>query len=207
MDLSVVVSIGSKTRVYHRPGCPYEKRIYDKYRMRLSVKRAHKKGYHACRFCGSMRGFFRVYGKEFTNMADGLGAELRYDLNTFFVRTDEGFWKFFWFDDACGFVLYHRNSFCRDWSFESMMRGNYHRQKDVKATVDPRVLIQYIAAHDRAKKTIADDYRKLPRSTKKEKQYYQAAKNRDRRKQVRRVERLFELLASGANNRELLAIR
>ena len=206
MDMSVVVSIGSNSRVYHRIGCPYEKRISEKYRMGMSEKRARKKGYHFCKYCGAVKGLFRVQGDKLTRIARGMDEELRFEKDTFFVRTDAGFWKFYWVKDAQGFVLYHRNTFNEAWSYESMMRGTFHRQKDVKATNAPKDILQYISAHDRAKKIIADDYRKLPRSTPKQKQYYKAAQSRDRRKKVRRVERLFELLANGADNRELLAM-
>lgn len=39
-----------------------------------------------------------------------------------------------------------------------------------------------------------DDYRKLPRNTKRQKKYYKAAKNRERRNAIRRVAAIFASL-------------
>lgn len=74
------------------------------------------------------------------------------------------------------------------------INGEFHRQIDVKATESMEKIVDYIAAHDRAKATIMNDYRKLPRSTKKQKRYYEAAKRKDKRNAVRRVDDIFAVL-------------
>lgn len=55
-------------------------------------------------------------------------------------------------------------------------------------------IVDYIAVHERAKVTIMNDYRKLPRSMKKQKQYYEVAKRKDKRKVVRRDDDIFVAL-------------
>lgn len=74
------------------------------------------------------------------------------------------------------------------------INGEFHRQIDVKATESLEKIVDYIAAHDRARVTIMNDYRKLPRSTKKQKRYYEAAKHKDKRKAARRVDDIFAAL-------------
>lgn len=51
--------------------------------------------------------------------------------------------------------------------------------------------MNYIVAHDRAKLTIADDYRKLPKRTNRQKKYYQLAERKDARKKMRRLDSIF----------------
>lgn len=54
--------------------------------------------------------------------------------------------------------------------------------------------MEYIIAHDRAKITIMDDYRKLPKCTKKQKKYYKAAKRSDKKQAMRRLDSIFAAL-------------
>ena len=79
--------------------------------------------------------------------------------------------------------------------FEQAVRGAYHRQGDVKPAESLAKLIRYIADHDKAKRIIMDDYRKLPRATKRQKKYYQQAEKKARRwqqgKTGKRIEELF----------------
>ena len=72
--------------------------------------------------------------------------------------------------------------------------GVFHRQMDVKAVESMEKIVDYIVAHDRAKVTIMNDYRKLPRSTKKQKRYYEAAKRKDSRNAARRIDDIFAAL-------------
>lgn len=74
------------------------------------------------------------------------------------------------------------------------INGEFHRQMDVKPTESMEKIVDYIVAHERAKVTIMNDYRKLPRSTKKQKRYYKAAKRKDRQNAARRVENIFTTL-------------
>ena len=52
--------------------------------------------------------------------------------------------------------------------------------------------------HDEAKKIMQEDYRNLPRRTKKQKRYYEQAKRKDRRAQIQRLDQLFDSLKMAA---------
>ncbi len=75
--------------------------------------------------------------------------------------------------------------------YEVAISGNYHRQKDVKATQSLQKIIEYIAAHDKAKMIIVDDYHNLPQKTKRQKKYYKIAKKKAAQKQEKRMDMLF----------------
>ena len=92
------------------------------------------------------------------------------------------------------YLLYHRNSHIKGMEFWEAVNGNFHRQSDVKATESMEKIVEYIVAHDRAKVTIMDDYRKLPTSTKKQKQYFKSAKRKADRKASRRLDSLFLMI-------------
>ena len=80
--------------------------------------------------------------------------------------------------------------------FDQAMRGDYHRQRDVKPTLSLNKLINYIAAHDKAKIAIMEDYRKLPKSTAKQRKYYRQAEGKfkrlERKQSQIRLENLFK---------------
>lgn len=125
--------------------------------------------------------------------------------STFYIRTDVGLWKFFWKEEACGYLLYHLSSFVPAIPTEDLMHRSFHRQGDFSATESIGSIINYIEAHDKAKKVIADDYRKLPRTTKKQKKYYKSAKKKARRQEADRIDRLFSLIANHAANSTILS--
>ena len=140
--------------------------------------------------------------KALQKAAAGTKLETFYDdkTSTFYLRTGIGFWKFYWKDEADGYLLYHLNAFDPDTPTESMNQGHFHRQKDFAANESIEKIVKYIADHDRAKAIIADDYRKLPKSTKKQKKYYKQAKKRAQREENDRVDRLFALIANHSTN-------
>ncbi len=89
-------------------------------------------------------------------------------------------------------------------SFYQIKKADYHCQKDVKATDSFEKIMRYIINHDKAKVIIMDDYRKLPRRTKKQKMYYKNAEQKAKRKQKYRVYELFARLER--NDPELIKL-
>ena len=56
------------------------------------------------------------------------------------------------------------------------MDSVFHCQRDVLETDSVLSLVNYVIKHDKAKKIMQEDYRNLPRRTKKQKRYYEQAK-------------------------------
>ena len=81
------------------------------------------------------------------------------------------------------------------------MKRNFHRQVDVDTTTRINKIIKYIADHDKAKKIIEENWRKLPKQTKKQKDYYKQARKRERRKSIRRVDDIFKQLEEERKNK------
>ena len=96
--------------------------------------------------------------------------------------------------ENCGLLLYHLNRFDPQRSTKQLSWGDFHRQKDVKATPYIENILSYVEDHDRAKGIIAEDYRRLPQQTRRQRKYYRQAERRERRNQVRRVWDIFEAL-------------
>ena len=205
--MDVFISINSKNRIYHRIGCPYAVRMLPKNRKSVYLNSINREGYCACKYCFSKKGRAIILQRLLEEAVSGRKMDCWYsaDTDTNYLRTEMGFWKFFWKEKAEGYLLYHLNDFNYDLSFEQMIHGKFHRQSDVSATAGMKKILDYVEAHDKAKKTIETDYRKLPKRTKKQKDYYKKAKNRANRYNLRRVYDLVDLLSCGADNKTLLA--
>ena len=113
-----------------------------------------------------------------------------------YIRTEIGLWKTFWRGNI-GLVLYHLNRFDKNKSTEQLSHAAFHRQGDVPPTAALEKILAYIENHDRAKQIIADDYRKLPQRTKKQRKYYRQAESRNRRQQINRVFAILTDLEKG----------
>ena len=60
MNNERIVSIGTNSMIYHKPGCRYVERIKYKNRMSLPRHDARAEGYHVCRYCNSMNHHYNV---------------------------------------------------------------------------------------------------------------------------------------------------
>lgn len=191
----MVISKNSKDMIYHDESCPYAKRISKKYRRCKTEKSLQEKGYRACSYCGGLHGFFLKYDPT---ADDPIASYDRKDKALCF-RTDVGFWKVLEQGDYPTYRLWHLNRKDFDPNVESkfLMRRSFHRQADVQSTLNMGKIIQYIRDHDKAKKIMADDWKKLPKTTSKQKKYYKQAKRRARRKENKRIDELFKKLEKG----------
>ena len=198
--MKVIVSDHSKEMVYHRTGCPHAARIKTKYRMNFSSNQARVMGYRRCKCCGNLRGTIRALTVSPEKLGAGRNLSVTYDRksDTAYIRTEIGFWKVFW-KEGFGLLLYHLNRFDNSKTTEALSRDAFHRQKDVLPTESLDEILTYIEAHDRAMQIIADDYRKLPQRTKKQRKYFRQAESRHRRRQINRVFALFSDLEQGKN--------
>ena len=191
----VVISDRNKEKkpIYHLPECKYAKMIKTENRFVISSEQASKRKLCACQYCSGLRGIMRVYKDILAKWETKYDISITYDKNSdrIYVKTDVGFWRIYLRNDDNQYLLFHRNKYDSSIPYEVAISGNYHRQKDVKATQSLQKIIEYIAAHDKAKMIIADDYHNLPRKTKRQKKYYKIAKKKAARKQAKRMDMLF----------------
>lgn len=202
--MKVIVSDASRRMVYHRRGCIYADRMKVSHRMTLKMNDAVRHGYHECTYCGGMKGAVRVSKKQLDQTGYDIALEYLYDekSDSLFIRTELGFWKII-YRKGNGFSLFHCNQYDREKTFEAMMQDKYHRQSDVLPDESLFKLIYYVVEHDKAKKIILEDYKKLPKRTKRQKKYYKKAEQRARKLQISRVEMLLDSLKAGYPVRQL----
>lgn len=115
-----------------------------------------------------------------------------YKTDTLYLWTDVGFWKVY--EKNGLYKLFHKNQYNKNERFSKKIRGEYHRQTDVKGTKSLEKIIVYVVDHDKAKKVYNGDYRNLPRTTKKQKKYYNQAKKKQTKMSIRRMNYLFDQL-------------
>ena len=196
--MHVMLSTTSRNKVFHLAGCPYENRIRFANREDVNLRDAVHMGYRPCSYCSTMRGYHRIRKPFMDQMTRLYGTQFTLDRNTdtLYIRTDAGFWKMYTKSDM-QYRLFHLNTFDESLSTEQMMHGRYHLQRDVKISAAPNSIIRYIVKHDEAKKIIAVDYRKLPQKTRREKKYYEKARNRDGRRKRRQLCDLLDCISRG----------
>lgn len=198
----MVISKKSDQMIYHEEDCPYAKRIKKKYRRHISEDTAKERGYHPCSYCGGLHGMYlrmRDDPAYFARGREGLSVSYdRIDRGLCF-RTSNGFWKVLIRGPVETYKLWHLNHghFDPELPDKVLMRRTFHRQTDVKETLNMGRIIRYISDHDKAKRIIDDDWKKLPKSTPKQKKYYKQAQKRARRKENRRIDELFKKLEKG----------
>ena len=198
-----------KKMIFHKSRCFYINRIsnnnykiFDKYYVRN-----HK--YHTCKYCDGFAGDMRIYKgyMEEKSKSGKIKFYPNYDKEILFVETSVGLWKLYRDPETCSYALYHHNYFKQGISVEDAMAGrHFHRQTDVKETENLEKIIDYVIAHDKAKEIIADDYRKLPKTSKQQKKYYRSAQKKDRKQKVKKVYQLFTMLESENGSLKALSI-
>ena len=208
MIVAISINGNKNNKVYHRPGCLYAKRIKGFNRVDLDENIAIRRHFHECKYCAGLRGDVRTRKSTIIKWEKRHQMKFDYDkyTDTLYIATKIGFWKIFQKEYSGKYYLYHRNQYEEGMNFETAKHGEFHRQADVKSTSSLDRLVDYIAAHDKAKEIIKEDYRKLPRATKKQKKYYEAAARKKNNQDKRRVYELFAVLESNDSRLKTFSI-
>ena len=198
--MKAIFSTESRKKVFHFPGCPYSRRIKYKHKMIPAdvLAEAERLGYHACRYCCTMRGFYNINKTCIDAQAerDSFCFTFVSRTDTLYICTDVSAWKIFMMPNL-HYRLCHLNKFLPSMTEKQIISGKYHIQADVRPALSPFSLIDYIVKHDKAKKIIEEDYRKLPKKTRREKRYYKMAERKSMLKSKRRVSELLDCLSCG----------
>lgn len=198
----MVISKKSRDMIYHEEDCPYAKRMNKKYLRHVSIDTAKERGYHACSYCGGLHGMYLRMRDDptfFGRIKEGISVSYdRIDRGLCF-RTKNGFWKVIIRGPVETYKLWHLNHghFDPELPDKILMRRTFHRQSDVKETLNIGRIIRYISDHDKAKRIMDDDWKKLPKATSKQKKYYKQAQKRAKQKENRRIDELFRKLEKG----------
>lgn len=187
----------SKRKVYHEDWCIYvpRKALFGKLKMwhKATKEEATQAGYKPCKWCCGMHGLYLKLKEQ--NWHTDLHLCFEKEHGRICFRTDHGFWNVRKGDNGL-FWLYHLNhdAFDPNLSDTELMKRKHHRQKDVKETENLNYIMNYISKHDRMRPIVESDWRKLPKTTKKKRKYYEQAKKREQRKAMRRLDKIFDQL-------------
>lgn len=191
---NVIVSRQQK-KIFHNYKCYYVKNIKKKNKIQMSIDSALDRGYCPCKVCQGISGWIMWHPElKDQNDSDYLKISLSKDKKTMFIRTEMGFWKIYLNKKTFLFELWHLNQFKKNKPDSYLTGQKFHRQTDATPSQNLDSLLDYVEKHDKAKKIIQNDYKKLPNKTKREKYYYRCAKNREAERRGRRVDKLFKKL-------------
>lgn len=191
-----IMSRESAGRVYHRPECRYARRISEKNQMRMKWEDAEWRGYRPCRCCDGMRFLYKIEKDKIERYTEHFPMDVDLIVNTLYVRTDAGCWKIIYKIRDQRFILLHRNYANGRISLEEADKAPFHRQRDMAESGSIMKYIKYIRAHDAFRQKNISDYRQMPRDSKKQERYYQAAKRRAQKRGAQKMDQLFRMIES-----------
>lgn len=195
--MNVVFSRDAKNEVIcHRDNCcPYahsirRKIVYD------SERGGVNKAFRPCKYCFSMKHSIDIWKDSFTEAEAVPNLQFTYYVwyKFIFVETSVGFWKIVF--SNWEFVLYHRNTYIRGMGHAKLSKGDFHRQKDCKASCKLSSVIAYIVHHDCDRMVADDNYHKMKKQTKNQRRHYNYAKYRANKKSLKDVYDLFNQIES-----------
>lgn len=193
MNNERIVSIGTNSMIYHKPGCRYVQRIKYKNRMSLPKCEAKVEGYRVCRYCNSMHYHYQVERHTLDFYSRCKKMQFNYINGILYVKSEIGCWKLVYFRKEEKIALYHRNATVKPLDFEHPQYEAYHRQEDKPYCNSIEGYLDYIYEHDKYKAAIGRGETVTRFSSKKYARYEAAAQ---RKRQNRRVDHLFGMLES-----------
>ena len=186
-----VISMDSKSMVYHRSNCRYAKQIHEKNKVQMKRDDIETYGYRPCKCCSSVRGIFNNEKGNILKFTNQHNMDVDLLDDKLYIRTDVGCWKIRYKPDIDKLVLLHKNYVDGRIDLDEVENGQYHRQVDIFQSDSIMKYINYIYEHDRYKKISINDYRQLPQDTKKQKAHFRSAMKREKRRSARRLDSLF----------------
>lgn len=191
MNNERIVSIGTNSMIYHKPGCRYVERIKYQNRMSLPKRDAKVEGYHVCRYCNSMNHHYRVEQHTLDFYSRRKKMQFIYIDRILYVKSEIGCWKLVYVRKEEKIVLYHRNTTTKPLDFEHPQYESYHRQKDKPYCNSIEGYLDYIYEHDKYKAAIARGEKVTKFSSEK---YRKREAKAERKRQCNRVDYLFRML-------------
>ncbi len=191
MNNERIVSIGTNSMIYHKPGCRYVERIKGNNRMSLPKHDAKCEGYHVCRYCNSMNHHYQVEQHTLDFYSRCKKMKFNYIDGILYVKSEIGCWKLVYVRKEEKLALYHRNATTKPLDFEHPQYEAYHRQEDKPYCNSIEGYLDYIYKHDKYKVAVERGETVTKFSSKK---YARHEAKAQRKRQNRRVDYLFRLL-------------
>jgi len=189
------VYIGVKDgKIYHEQFCPYAGRIVSKNRKYFyTLDAAQNYGYHSCKFCSQTGKAYSREKYDIEDFARKHQLDIRFEDNAVYVRNGVNNWMILAANKDRKMVLLHANS--RLYKNLPTKNGriihSYHIQDDV---IRKSIMgyLNYIVRHDDWRFRQSEEYKELPKVTKKQRNKYKKEKGKADKKAIRNVLNLIE---------------
>lgn len=191
MNNERIISIGTNSMIYHKPGCRYVGRIQDKNKMSLPKGDARKEGYHVCKYCNCMNHHYRAEQRTLDYYQNHKKMQFRFVDGILYVKSQIGCWKIVYVRKFESFVLYHRNTTTKELDFNHPQYEQYHRQEDKPACNSIAGYLDYIYEHDKYKAAVERGETVTKFSSKK---YAKREAKAQGKRENKRVDYLFRML-------------
>lgn len=174
--------------------CFYSRRIKESDKIyTLDEKKLKHKGYTLCRCCSYLGQDYRKDKLKIEKFVKDNHMKVWFEKNEFHIETSIAAWKVVDPGNRDYFLLYHSNDEVYRWlkREQGKILHHYHFQGDVRKDSILEYM-EYIKKHDEWRTGQLNEYKTLPRTSKRQKKEYQTAKNKSKGKQVRNVLNLLE---------------
>ena len=125
-----MLSMESKSMVYHRPECRYARKVYKRNRMQMTWEEAEHHGYRPCKCCDGINFLYKLDEESIQYFAEMNNMDVDLKDNKIYVRTDVGCWKIVYKRSNQKFILLHRNYVSGRINLDEVDNAPYHRQGD-----------------------------------------------------------------------------
>lgn len=188
-----IISYGANSKIYHKPGCRYVKRILPQNQMTIRQNEAKACGCRVCRYCNSMNYHYLTEEGAIDFYERKRKMDFKYIEGVLYVKTSISCWKIVYSRKAEMLVLYHRNRSKVPVNFDKPQYEEYHRQEDVPYRESISSYLYYIHEHDKYREAQMKG-EEIKHFT--NKKYQKIAKNNKRKHELQRVNYLFRMLES-----------
>ena len=181
-------------KIFHSTECTYAGRIKNKNRNYVTTRQeARERGYRMCNCCAPIVRYLKKEQKEIEDFARKHNMKLRLYDGEIHVESGAAVWKIVTEEGKRGISLYHGNRERYNtlrWE-NGMLQHHYHKQGDITSSSILEYL-NYIYKHDCWRSSQIEEYRKLPKHTRKQRKHYKEEKKRSDRYAVSRVLNLID---------------
>lgn len=193
----VVASKSARSKVFHYPSCKFVSTILKDNLITFKNKdEARKKGYRHCVYCSRIIKYYEENKKEIDSFIKSNGLKMYIDDDSMYIDNIFYSWKITISPTGYNVILYHANT--ETYNSLKVKNGhfqhNYHLQK-YKDAPDIMHILQYIVNHDNWKISSLDNYKKMPKRTKRQKKEYYKARRKSNRIKIRNLHNFLDKLS------------
>ena len=198
----VIGALCSKNRIFHYPNCIYVSRINPENLISFDSKDdARACGYRQCVYCSRIIRYYEQDKIAIDRFISTHHLKMYIEDDSMYIDNESACWKITTVSDGEGLILYHGNTerYERLEMKDGHIQHHYHLQK-YRGNRDIMSMLKYIIEHDKWKSEHANDYKSMPKRTKRQrKEYRKAAKLAKRRKITNLFNTLYRVSLEESN--------